>query len=75
MRFRSGFILGAMIGYVLGARAGRHRYEQIKRWAGKMRRHPAVEQVFSQMEGVTDLGRTLLATTLDASSRELRKLS
>ena len=28
-------LVGAAIGYVLGSRAGRERYEQIKRWAAK----------------------------------------
>lgn len=31
--FRMGLIFGAAIGYVLGARAGRERYEQISRMA------------------------------------------
>ena len=31
--FRLGVILGAAIGYVLGTRAGRERYEQIRRVA------------------------------------------
>jgi hypothetical protein len=29
MSFKSGFIVGAAVGYVLGTRAGRERYEQI----------------------------------------------
>ena len=35
--------LGAAIGYVLGSRAGRERYEQIKRWASRAADHPAVQ--------------------------------
>ena len=35
--------LGAAIGYVLGSRAGRERYEQIKRWAARAADHPAVQ--------------------------------
>ena len=29
MKFRTGFVLGLGVGYVLGAKAGRERYEQI----------------------------------------------
>jgi hypothetical protein len=36
-------VLGIAIGYVLGSRAGRERYEQIKRWSSKVADHPAVQ--------------------------------
>lgn len=36
MRGKIGFVLGAAVGYVLGTRAGRERYEQIKRGAKKL---------------------------------------
>ncbi len=36
-------LLGAGIGYVLGSRAGRERYEQIKRWSSRAADHPAVQ--------------------------------
>lgn len=39
--FRIG--LGIAIGYVLGSRAGRERYEQIKRWASRVADHPALQ--------------------------------
>ncbi|ASR35206.1 hypothetical protein BAY61_09635 [Prauserella marina] len=37
------FLLGAAVGYVLGARAGRARYEQIVRTYRKVADHPAVQ--------------------------------
>ena len=37
------FLLGAGVGYVLGSRAGRERYEQIKRWTTRAVDHPAVQ--------------------------------
>jgi len=36
-------LVGGAIGYVLGSRAGRERYEQIKRWATRAVDHPAVQ--------------------------------
>jgi hypothetical protein len=36
-------LIGAAIGYVLGSRAGRERYEQIKRWSARVADHPAVQ--------------------------------
>jgi hypothetical protein len=36
MRFRIGAVLGFAAGYVLGAKAGRYRYEQIMKVAGRV---------------------------------------
>jgi hypothetical protein len=38
-----GILLGAAIGYVLGARAGRGRYDQIVRTYRRLADHPAVQ--------------------------------
>lgn len=37
------FVLGAAVGYVLGAKAGRGRYDQIVRTYRKIADHPAVQ--------------------------------
>lgn len=37
------FFVGAAVGYVLGAKAGRERYEQIVRVYRKLADHPAVQ--------------------------------
>ncbi|MGH3585542.1 MAG: hypothetical protein ACRDQ0_04385 [Pseudonocardia sp.] len=37
------FLLGAAVGYVLGARAGRERYEQLRRTYQRVADHPAVQ--------------------------------
>ena len=74
MRFRLGLLVGAFIGYVLGARAGRQRYEQIKRWAGEARKHPAMAQLADQGLGLVDAGRYVAASGLSAGARGLRSL-
>ena len=38
-----GILLGAAVGYVLGARAGRRRYDQIVRAYRSLADHPAVQ--------------------------------
>ncbi len=38
------FLTGAAVGYVLGARAGRERYEQICRATDQLRANPKVQQ-------------------------------
>lgn len=42
MGTKSGLLIGVCIGYVLGARAGRERYDQIRAAAAKVRRFPVV---------------------------------
>lgn len=43
-----GFILGVGVGYVLGARAGRERYDQIERQARRVWRDPRVQKAKDQ---------------------------
>jgi hypothetical protein len=74
MRFRIGLLVGAILGYVLGARAGRERYEQIKRWAGEARKHPAVAQLADQGLGLVDAGRYMAAAGLSAGAKGLKTL-
>ncbi|WP_157367743.1 hypothetical protein [Alloactinosynnema sp. L-07] len=38
-----GFLLGAGVGYVLGSKAGRGRYDQIMRTYRRIADHPAVQ--------------------------------
>ena len=54
-----GFLLGAAVGYVLGARAGRERYEQIVRTYHRVADHPAVQGAAGVARAkVTDTVRT-----------------
>ncbi|MBA3728358.1 MAG: YtxH domain-containing protein [Actinobacteria bacterium] len=55
MGFKTGMIVGLGAGYVLGARAGHQRYEDIQHLWERMRRSPSVRQAASRtkeaMEG------------------------
>ncbi|NUO98192.1 MAG: YtxH domain-containing protein [Nonomuraea sp.] len=44
MRYRMTFAVGMAIGYVLGSRAGRERYEQIKRAAQRVADSPRFQE-------------------------------
>lgn len=44
MRYRVVFVAGLAVGYVLGSRAGRERYEQIKRLAQRVADNPKVQE-------------------------------
>jgi hypothetical protein len=45
------FLTGAAVGYVLGARAGRERYEQICRASERVRANPSVRQAAGTVSG------------------------
>ncbi|MFD5077797.1 YtxH domain-containing protein [Streptomyces sp. NPDC058371] len=42
MRYRLTFVAGLALGYVLGTRAGRERYEQLRKTARQVAQNPAV---------------------------------
>jgi len=73
MRFRLGLLIGGAVGYVLGARAGRQRYEDIKRWSAAARRNPSVEQITNVGQSLTDFGRAVVAGGLEKTSEAFRR--
>ncbi len=63
MRYRLTFITGAAVGYVLGARAGRERYEQLRRTAMGIARNPAVRNT---VESAGQNGRAMAVKAADS---------
>jgi hypothetical protein len=62
------FAVGIAAGYVLGARAGRGRYEQIKQLSGHAWNHPAVvEQRAKTTEQIKQRGREVAAAAGQAA--------
>ena len=50
MRYKASFLAGMVAGYILGAKAGRERYEQIKQAAQKVAGHPKVQQAANDLQ-------------------------
>ncbi len=50
MRYKASFLTGMATGYILGAKAGRERYEQIKQAAQKVAGHPKVQQAANDLQ-------------------------
>ncbi|MGA5128716.1 YtxH domain-containing protein [Streptomyces olivoreticuli] len=62
MRYRLTFMIGAAVGYVLGARAGRERYEQLRKGAQRVAQNPAVRNT---AESAAQNGRAMAAKAFD----------
>jgi hypothetical protein len=59
MGYRFSFLTGFAVGFVVGARAGRERYEQIKELASKAKDSPAVQQAAGAAQAqAANLART-----------------
>ncbi len=67
------FLLGAAVGYVLGAKAGHERYEQLKRTYQRVADHPAVQGaagvVRARVEETVNGGRHTVDVTTNGHSR------
>ena len=56
MRIKFGIVTGLVVGYYLGARAGRQRYEQINRMLGRARRAGVTQQATHKAVDLTHSG-------------------
>lgn len=68
MRYRLTFIIGAAVGYVLGARAGRERYEQLRKGAQRVAQNPAVRNT---AESAAQNGRAMTGKALHTLGERL----
>jgi hypothetical protein len=76
-RYRTGFITGLALGFVLGTRAGRERYEQLKKAARAVADNPAVQQaagaVQAQASGLAATASTKVADGVRERAPQLAK--
>ena len=72
MKGRTGFVLGVAVGYVLGARAGRDRYEQIKTATAKLAEQEQVQVALEATAEPRSTAQRLMGKSLRAASRGLR---
>jgi hypothetical protein len=56
MSAKKGFIVGLGVGYVLGAKAGRQRYEDIQRWWHRLTGSPVVQRAAEKTRDVASEG-------------------
>ena len=58
--FRLGVLVGLAIGYVMGARAGRQRYEQIASAARSLTRSKPAQQIGAEVRDVANRASTAI---------------
>ncbi|WP_338676541.1 YtxH domain-containing protein [Streptomyces sp. SCSIO 30461] len=68
MRYRLTFVAGVALGYVLGTRAGRERYEQLKKSAREFAQNPAVRNA---AESAAHTGREVAGKAYHAVSEKV----
>jgi len=77
MRFRTGVIVGFAAGYVLGAKAGRDRYEQIRKLYRRATSNDQVHKLIDQGRELADTGtaraREVASEQLSSASQTIRE--
>jgi len=68
MRYRLTFVVGLAFGYVLGTRAGRERYEQLRKTAQRVSQNPAVRNT---AESAALQGRQFAGKAYDVVSEKV----
>src|SRR5919204_2557396 len=67
MKFKSGFLVGLGAGYVLGAKAGEERYQQIVEAAKSLRENPGVQRLSGEVNRTVAVGKDRVG---EAASRK-----
>ena len=77
MKGRTGFLIGIGVGYVLGTRAGRERYEQMKdaveKAAEQPQIHEAIERTAEATSGPRAKSKAILSDQLRNASELIRR--
>ena len=72
MKFRTGAVVGFAIGSYLGAKAGRERYEQLRKVMTTIANNPPVKQLIDESKALADKGTS---KAREAISEQLHDVS
>ncbi len=72
MRFKTGFLIGLGAGYVLGAKAGRERYQQIVEATHAFLDNPGVQRLTEEVSKTVSIGKDRVS---NAASRRVEQVS
>ena len=74
MRFKSGFLVGLSAGYVLGAKAGEERYQQIVDATSKLRENPSVQRLTGEVNKTVNVSKDRVAETAAAKADQAKEV-
>jgi hypothetical protein len=72
MGFKSGLLVGFGVGYVLGSKAGRERYEELRGAWDQFTGNPSVQRVVTKGREVVDTGMRKGVTAVEDASDDVR---
>ncbi len=76
MKVRTGLLLGLGVGYVLGTKAGRERYEQLRKAASVVANNPPIKRFLDDSKQLSDVttrkAREQVAEQLHQASDQVR---
>ena len=72
MKFKSGILLGFGAGYVLGAKAGKERYQQIVEATRAFRENPGVQRLTEQINQTVATGKDRVS---EVANRKVEQVS
>jgi membrane protein YqaA with SNARE-associated domain len=72
MRFRLGILIGGAVGYVLGAKAGTERYEQIQELWGSVKESDRAQHVADE---IRDVASQAADTLEEQATEQVEKVS
>jgi hypothetical protein len=72
MKFRSGLLVGLGAGYVLGAKAGRERYQQIVEATRALMDNPGVQRLTDELGKTVNVGKDRVSSV---TSRKVEQVS
>lgn len=73
MKFRTGLVVGFGVGFVLGARAGRERYDQLKATIDSVRGNETVQRVTATADRSTAKVRRAAGQGLVTASEKIKE--
>jgi len=72
MGFKTGMIVGLGVGYVLGTKAGRERYEELKASWDQFTGNPSVQRVVSKGREVVETGAEKGIRAVEGAGEEVK---